>query len=156
MKNNLFTALACHISSKRMVFDTMCTLTTHNCMLTFHLTIRRLQPTRYPVCHRRESLASVALPYTFERSKNRDNSLYHTEPPHSAATSSCHRYLWTQRYHFGQHSRPWRAPRFNFVDDRTRKPYLPDCLRPTSLYSANTICANSSSMQDTCSCMNMR
>ena len=64
-----------------------------------------------------------------------------------------HRHLWTQRYHFGQHSRPWRAPRFNFVDDLTRKPYLPDCLRPTSLYSANTICANPSSMQDTCSCV---
>ena len=45
---SLFTALACHISSKRMVFVTMCTLTTHNSMLTFHLTIRRLQPTRYP------------------------------------------------------------------------------------------------------------
>ena len=82
------------------------------------------------MCHRRENLASVALP-TFERSKNRDNPLYHTEPPHSAATSSCHRHLWTQRYHFGQHSRPWSTPRFNFIDDRTRKPYLPDCLRPT-------------------------
>ena len=45
---SLFTALVCHISSKRMVFVTMCTLTTHNSMLTFHLTIRRLQPTIYP------------------------------------------------------------------------------------------------------------
>ena len=47
-RTRLLHGVACHISSKRMVFITMCTLTTHNSMLTFHLTIRRLQPTRYP------------------------------------------------------------------------------------------------------------
>ena len=78
----------------------------------------------------------------FGRSENRGYSVYNTEPPCSAATSSFHRHLWTQRHRSGQHTRSWRSSRLHFVDDRTRKPYLPDCLRPASLHSANTIYSN--------------
>ena len=60
---------------------------------------------------------------TFERNENRGYSVYYTEPPCSAATSSSHRNMWTQHHHFGQHSRPWRASRLHFVDDRTGKPH---------------------------------